>query len=540
MSVETSNEMRDLAWASQSESNALELRGRLLGRDVQWRALGTAFCSALLLAVGLTIGCGPTEPNDSSPPVVASGEPLQLLIVGSPEAAAAIERFWNAEAATPMRARSISPTEFSADPAASLADTDVVVYPSQMLPDLAEERLLLKLDSSQFEGDNWNAADVLPLEKGIATQWGDEPFAISLGHRPWVMAYRSDMLAAIGETAPTTWEDYERIANLLASPPAGTAATIDDRWRTTWEPIAPDWGAHWLLARAGSSIRHRGAYSGLFDLGQTSPLLTTPAYRSALESLQRLSPPDDSTPESCLLALVRGEGALAILPLPTAANLAAMQESSEAIEGESGSTDGVGQAAEGDANVAQPVAAASWGLLRFGPLPGSPRVYVSGQGEWRDRTAGESLQVPYLGRPGTLASIVSTTKRAGTSSGLLKWLGARDMQGKFAELLPDTFPTRFSSLASLTQWLDEGLSAEGADDLDDLIRSENEAFVVMFPPRYPQAELDLAVLQQAVEQAIAGTDAQQALDRASKAWGERIEKVGRQEFLRLNEAGLGL
>ena len=247
-----------------------------------------SFLFGLCLLTSLTIGCNNVakEPSESTAPPAPTGPPLRVLVVGEPRAAASIRRFWNAVATTPVETIDVDRQTFAADPAAALSGIDVAIYPSELLARLAGDSLLLPLDAGQLDDEDWNSADLLSWEKGMVCQWGPQPVAISLGHRPWVLAYRADLLSEIGADVPTTWEAYgELVARLTANRPSGGVETDDDPWTAAVEPTADGWGGHLLLARAGAGIRHRGAYSGLFELGATQPLIGSAPYTEALDGL---------------------------------------------------------------------------------------------------------------------------------------------------------------------------------------------------------------------------------------------------------------
>lgn len=484
------------------------------GRGV-WRCL-------FVLALGmLSVGCPQkTEPEGESTLAPTSTEPIKVLVVAEPEAAQEIERFWNAEAATPMTATAMTASEFEAASDEKLSSFDVLLYPSQLLPTLANQGTLLPIEERRFEAEEWNKSDVLPLERATATRWGDKVYGVSLGHRPWVLAYRADILESLNEPTPEIWEDYGRTAMRLTEPPAGVAVESGS-WQGTAEPTASPWGAHLLLARAGSGIRHRGAYSGLFELGQVEPLIGSPPYVQALDEIASHCGTLGTTPEECWELLASGKVAMAIMPVLA-------HPKPEAVEGEEAGVAEVG--AEGNVS----------SLIRFAPLPGSVDVFESQQQEWRRRSSSEPPRVPYLGRPGMVASLTAKTRRSGTAWGLMQWLTSRKTQPRLGELLPLSFPTRFSTLPSIDRWLPSNISAQGMDDLIAVIRADNEANVTMQSLRIPGESTYLGLLQQAVEKRVAGGESAGLLEEAVGGWKTEIEKLGAPAFSQMHEASLGL
>lgn len=481
-------------------------------------------------AVIASVGCPNTaDPPPTDPAPQGSTEPLRVLVVAESEATAELARYWNAEAVNTMEAQAISEEELAANPKEKLSGYDVVVFPSQLLPDMASEGLLLAIDKNRFDDAEFNSADLLPLERSSATRWGDDEFGLSLGHRPWVLAYRADLLEAIGETPPTTWEDFARIASRLEQPPSGSA-TDSEQWLPACSPTAFPWGPHLLLAHSASGIRHRGAYSGLFDLGQTEPLIATPPFIQALDRIALSAGEPGSTPQSCFEALESGRCAVAIMPVVLSATDSFIADHSPGTAGTEASTQ------DGGASVESTPSA----LIRFAPLPGSSTVYVSQQQAWRERTSSESTAVPYLGRPGMVAAITADSRRAGSSWGLLQWLTSRKTQPRLAQILPQSFPTRYSTLSSIDRWLPTALSPQAIDDLILVIRNDNQASVTMQGARFPGESDFLQPLQDAIEGRLSGGDSATLLQAAAEAWKAQIDKWGAEDFNAANQASLGL
>jgi len=488
---------------------------------------------ALLLVV-FAGGCGGTDSESADPATeqAASGAPLQVLIVDASEAETEIRRYWNAEADVPVETRGMSRGEFAADPLAAIEPFDVVVYPSEYAASLAAEGGLLTIGIGQLADERWNGSDVLDREKGLAVRWGDETIGVSLGHRPWLMVYRADLLEQAGIEVPTTWEEYDAAAKRLATSGVlvGEAPVLGSA-----EPTASPWSGHLLLARSGASIRHQGAYSGLFDLGSTTPLLETPPFVEALERLAAVAPSEALTPEACLDALASGRAAIGILPLPTIG-------SSRRVSTSGGSEAGSAETEAADPNRDATDTSADQVIdgLRIAPLPGSNRVYVNRDGSWRERRDEEGKSVPYSGGPGTLASITSETRRAGTSWGFVRWLGSSATQNRLAGVLSDSMPTRRSGLGTIDRWLDPRFGAVAAEEAAELLRQSEGGSVAMLPPRSPLERQLMDHLDRAVAARREGMGGAEALAEAAGKWSEAIAARGAERFSEEFEAGLGL
>jgi len=470
--------------------------------------------SLLWPVVAMLGGCEPTPLEPAPTGTSEPRAPLRVLVVDRVRWGDEIERRWNADAETPIEVVSATSEAFEPD---QVKKFDVVVYPSRWTPLLADRGLLLPLDEQRFESESWNAADVLPLESGVQIRWGKQTMGVSLGHSPWVLAYRESRLRQVGKEVPNNWPALDDLVQAL----------LRDRHEKGQPPTVLAYpsegtdGGEMLLARVGSSVRHRGAFSGLFDLGQTRPLLTTEPF---LEALRWFDSPGLDTrnlaAEGCWEALVAGEIDLAILPLPTRGDLAQVLDSAAVADETSGE--------------ASPIRD-----VRMASLPGSSQVFISGSG-WRKRGSDESMMVPYLGTRGTVVSICRDSRRAGSAWGLVQWLGGKRTQSLWAPVASKAFPARYSSLAAVDRWLPEGLSDAAIEDVIEIIRQMQESGVAMTPARVPKSESMLSALTAAVQEARGGGDAAMALDKATAQWQDQIDSTGTETFLIQNEKGLGL
>lgn len=475
------------------------------------RWLHWAFCCLFVWVLGCQ-----TEP--ATPPAPSTPEPqppLRVLVVDRERWGAEIERRWNADAQTPIEVEFVAATEFSAT---RLEGFDVVIYSSEWAPALANAGAILALDERRFDSEDWNAKDVLPLESGTRVRWGKEIIGVSLGHATWVLAYRESRVASLETEIPQSWEELDKwLGKLVARrESSGSSAAV------LGIPMVGNDVAEVLLARVGPSVRHRGAFSPFFDLGQARPSLSTEPFVSALDWLRSAAiSSSELTSTECWKALRNGELDVAILPVPIRG---------EEIDGES---------LDGDRTVEPVDLTRGLADVRFAPLPGSGRVFVNGSG-WRDRGPDEAHSVPYLGSRGTIASISKSSRRAGAAWGFLQWLGSSRAQSLWANVASEAFPTRYSSLSSLERWLPEGLSDAAIDDVIEIVRAAQGEMVTMSPLRVPTGGVFLEALAEAAREVRAGVAARQAMETASRKWESEIERLGQGPFLSQNEKGMGL
>ena len=474
-----------------------------------------AISVAGIVAVALW-GCKsqePTSPPTGDPPV--NRAPLKILIVEDTEFAENLTRLWNAQSDTKIATQIVGLAELTAD-FEQVGEHDILIYPSRLFGELASRDLLLKINPRLLEADEFNAPDILPLDRDRLIRWGDATLAVSMGHVPWVLMYRKDLLAKAGLEPPTTWQEYEAACQRLSAPPQDAERVDVARWTPAVEPTAPEWTGHLLLARTASYISHRGSYCGVLDLQSGEPLIAAPAYVRGLKELVARRSADAGqeslSPAAGWQRLRTGQCGLAI-GWPAARG-----------DGES--------LAAGELDAA--------GEIGIAPLPGAKQVYIIAEGAWRDRSGDEYPQVPYVGTPGRLISIAERSRRTGTAWGLVSWLSQKENQLQLSPASRSSFPTRYSLLPATQRWLDRSVSPQATEELASTVREIQQQLVVMTAPRFPDADRLLSLLSKAVDEAAAGESPQTALDRAQQAWRQAIDERGVETVVEEVELSLGL
>ncbi|MDP6059492.1 MAG: extracellular solute-binding protein, partial [Pirellulaceae bacterium] len=251
--------------------------------------------TALVLAFVLPVvaGCPSGPPKE---PAANSAQPgpqrtLHVLVIDDDNLAEGIERQWRARSDTAIELHRSSAAGVRAAGGESLG-ADVVVFPSGLLGEFAEQDRIVPLGKRVLESENFNQQDVFELLRRGETTWGKKSFAVSLGSPQLTLMYRQDLFQALDLTPPTTWNAYQQLVDRLAkrdelgdhTPPA------DGPWHAAREPLGDGWTGQLLLARAAAYVRHPHQYSTLFDLRDMRPLIDGAPFVKALEELVKAAP----------------------------------------------------------------------------------------------------------------------------------------------------------------------------------------------------------------------------------------------------------
>ncbi len=243
------------------------------------------------LALLVALGCPATGPDKgaiegtklpSDADGVETARPAQLAelhlaVVDDQELARAIEREWEAISDAPLIIHEVNEEEWLATVRRNsrTEQIDAAVYPSRLLGELVERRLLVPLPQRLEEGDLFAAADILPLVRRDEIVWGKSIYAVPLGCPQFVLAYPAAYQVDV-ETDLNTWDGFAR---WLGELPADTKLAV---------PTAAGWAVELFLARAASEVRTAGQVSTLFDFRTMEPLVDRQPYIHALDELAAL------------------------------------------------------------------------------------------------------------------------------------------------------------------------------------------------------------------------------------------------------------
>jgi len=527
----------------------------------------TRYVVIILLLVGVvTSGCGSggKEPVPAQEEQVAQG-PLRLLVVGSPELAAAIGRLreeWRGQAGYGLELEECRREDLTGGIAAQSLP-DAVILPYEAFPLLAESIPLAEIPHSILESDRGHWSGIFGTLRVRLLRWGEKPLAVPFGFPVFILYLRPDKLEEAGLKEPTTWEEYEAVAKRLAGlatghfsgsqggkvseqvsagghelqfPPqserqsslSGTeekytkeqgdglpergSSPHRPRWFGTLEPLGPGWRGLMLLARSAAYVTHRDHYSTFFSIDTMEALIDREPFVRALEELvavARLGPPEllEYGPEEVREAFWRGECGMAIT-WPTAAHQTDWPENPP------------------------PVA--------FAELPGSWDVFDLRKGLWQKRRREEPPQVPLLGVEGRVGVVLASWARVHDAFQFLFWASC-EQAGEVAARSPACTLYRSDQMTTPTIWVEEPVGSGAGIEYGLLVRRILEKPVGLVALPVPGREQYLAALDDAVAAAVRGDlPPDQALRQAAAKWEEITDKLGRQRQRAAYRHSLGL
>lgn len=448
-------------------------------------------------AAVLATGCPAAKPQPASDKPPVEDKPLRVLLVASPDGYAdKLQRYWGSQSDVPFELRS---TKIEEAVAAKRLKADVVVYPSRLLGELAASERIATLSRTLTDGEELHAGDLLRHARTTEVTWGAATLAVCLGAPTLTLLYRKDLFEKLSLSVPQTWEDYHIVATALANE-MGPDAVI--------EPLG-DQAEMVLLARAAAYVRNRSDYGGLFDLKSMKPHIGEAPYVRALEEMMAMKPAnaEQRTSAAGLQKLLAGDSALT-WGWPTAAAIA------------------------DTSNHAADIALAS--------LPGSEAVYDFRAQTWQKREPGETRRVPLLGAAGVLASVTTEARHPRAAENFLAWLSAGENAVELAASRTDAGPFRRSHLAQPRPWLPPWFSSDATQQFVAATQETQEESVVFQVPRLPgEAEYRKAI-RNAVEEALSGKSATDALAIAAQAFDKTTDRLGRDEQRLAYQRSLGL
>ncbi|HLA84006.1 MAG TPA: extracellular solute-binding protein [Thermoguttaceae bacterium] len=470
------------------------------------------FCSFLT-------GCPKPADQTEAKRLPLEGVTLRLLVVDDPALAAALGKVrgeWRTQTGATLEVTESCEDEFLA---ADKPKADAAICGSSLLGPLAEGEKIVEIPAGLRADDQKDWTDLFELARGHEVVWGSKTLAVPFGSPVLVCYYRADLLAALGQSPPETWEEYQGLAGLLSElledrERLTKQAVSDEAARSgTMEPLGPGWGGLMLLARAASGVQHPDNFSTWFDIRTMEPLIAGPPVVRALVQLvetAKYGPADQLTadPAKVRAAFWRGKCGLAV-SWPTAA--------AEEIPKEASSLS-VGVTA----------------------LPGSREHFNVDHGRWETRKADADPRVPLLDISGRIG-VVLVGERSSAAGELLVWLSALQGNPPPAARSPWTTLFRRSQAGSPADWVEKPMSTATATDYAKLTRATFESQQWTASLRIPGRREYLKALDEAVAAAVRGEKAPAAaLQDAAQRWREITERLGveRQQAAYLRSLGL--
>lgn len=435
-----------------------------------WRTLRLP---ALLIAAMVALGCQPSV-ETPEPNVAKEAAPLRILLVDETSLDEVLQREWSARFDTPLSIEHVTAADLSQ---AKRLGTDVVIFPTMMLGSLAEADLIAPLPTDEVESQ---ARDVREQFANVRaeTRWEGQTFGVSLGSTRWLLAYRSDLLAQAGIEPPQTWAQLNEACQRLADRSQFADLPIaKEKWHALLQPTAPQYGGHWMLARAASKLAAGSQISPLLDYDTLEPRLTSPAIVDALSALvsdaTSAGQTDELSPSLCWQKIVAGECAMAIA-FPERLDEAALDATPKTIRE----------------------------TIRFVPLPSSE----------------EGSTIAFGGFSGRIVSVASASDQPQLAATFLWWLTSSEIASRIAPACADTCPTSPQQLEQLSSWTGE-LAGAPLESAKEALKQTLEASEQLIPLRVPGYQLYAEALDKAVRDTLSKkSDAQKALEAASAEW----------------------
>lgn len=286
----------------------------------------------LILTVWLSaVACNrstPPEPVERPAENTSSARPVRVLVIDDQRLGQALQREWLARSEQPLEVIELSSAQVLASPTPTAAE--LVIYPSGLIGTLVAQGQIEPLPETALSLTEWQRDDLFELVRLQETTWAADDYAVPFGSPQLTLWYRRDILERLGVAPPTTWSEYQQLAERLAKPEAFAELVPESKsWAAVAEPWGPGWAGLTLLSRAASAAWNPSQLSALFDRRTMQPSITGPAFQRALDELAataRLVPTESHllTPAQARETFLAGNCALALtwpsaVPAPEAA-----------------------------------------------------------------------------------------------------------------------------------------------------------------------------------------------------------------------------
>ncbi|MCA9123841.1 MAG: extracellular solute-binding protein [Planctomycetaceae bacterium] len=441
--------------------------------------------------------------------------PLRVLVIDDEPLAEAIKLAWDSRVDESTKVSHLSEAELCTGESQRL-NADVIIYPSYLIGELAERELIEPLDHNDAADPVFDRQGLFELIRLHEIVWGDKVYAVPLGSPQFMLLYRKDLFAKLEIEPPTTWEQYQVLAERLAEPSVGAEVGVQSEavWRGAVEPSAPMWAGTMFLARAAAYARHRNQYSALFDFNTMDPLIATPPFERALNEMTALAAAqrqEPVSPDDALRKFLSGECAMAISwPHRTSENLSA------------------------DSSIGEE-------RIGIAELPGSSEVYNHGTGSWEQRADTESSHASLLAFDGRLGSVTKACRRKKHAFGMLFMISGTDLGSTISSASAHTALYRESHLRQAHAWVEPMLDGSAARQYGEVIQSALNRPIWIDAIRVPGRSAYLEALDKAIVSALDQTaTATAALQSATSEWNKVTNSKGRDSQQRAYMRSLGL
>lgn len=454
-------------------------------------------CLALLLTVGCPAPSKPEFEEDEVSEQAVAPPPLSLLLVDTPGIAPLIERQWSARRDGQLTSVEISSDELRSGDYRAIEESDVVIYPVEMIGELIKRGLIQKVPRSVWDADEFNKKELFRKSRTRLVQFGSDPWGTPLGSPQLVLMFRRDVLEQLGEKPPKTWDDFFALNKKLqeAKPqdadgnPLPVAVDI---------PMKESWSSVSFLAMCAAEIRYRGKVSTVFDIDDMNPLINQKPFVNKLAAMKEAVDEEDlsMTPAMAYRRILNGQSAMAI------------------------GWPGVGLLDEASRDVEN----RQVGVAR---LPGSVNWYDFDSGLPVRRDENEEIHVESLGFDGRIASVVSKSGETSTSFDFITWLANKQIGLLFLPESASTAPFRASHLGNVERWTGPGLSPDALDAYVEILQATDKSSASFIFPRIPEVSSYRQQLDRAIQQCVTGElEPAAALNQAVEQWRSITEAQG--------------
>ena len=476
-------------------------------------SISLAAAKAVLVSVVVAFGfcsCKPHSSNSTSTNSETAGsddgaspslmQSLRLLVISDPELAEVIPFEWRARMSSEIEVTQMTTSKYLSDVHQPF-DADVVVFPSRLIGELAENRRISRISDKMAQPKQYAWNDLFALTRRQESRWGKGIHALPLGSPQLTLLYRTDILANLQLSPPTTWSEYDRTVAELAG-----SKQIPNR---VVEPRGVGWAGNLMLARAASYARHRTQYSTLFDLYSMQPLIDSPPFERALTELAKSKADAVDDPHAAAERFLAGEAAIAI----------AWPSHAHPMETTELDTLHVG----------------------FASLPGSPDVYNRREQAWQVRNDEESNFVPLVGVAGRMVAITTECKSPAAALNMAQLLSGLEWSSIIGPRSRSTTMFRNAHVAQSSAWVESVVSAGAARQYGETVALGQSSSSWLITLRIPGQHRYMDALDEAVLRVITdGAAPADELSQVGERWKAITDEYGKDAQKRAYSRDLGL
>ena len=397
----------------------------------------------LLLPVSCLLASCNNTPDDETKddkPVAVTGT-IDLLIVGDSEIGELIQRQWQARTESKLRFTDVDRRTFENQTKELVEKHDVIIYPADMLADMAARQHLLPISDSTQNLKQFDKRGIFTLERTAVVSWGKKVWGVSLGAPRPVLIYNESQLKQLKIPVPQTRRQFDDVVERLQAVKAVEPNEV-------LEPTMGHWASFSLFTRVADYVVVPGRYSILFEFESANAQINTPPFVRALEEMKatwktRKSGNDHLNPAQVVQKLAEGKAAIGI-SWPHAAGLQPNIENAVFDE------------------------------LRVSEFPVAKQTFDAFSQRWDHRPNDLQRNVPVVGHTGLLVSHSAYTKKTGLANHFLVWLASKKIIQEISPYSAQGNMTRPNQAALTQLWIGRSWPAEVQDEYGQIVSAVNE------------------------------------------------------------------